>query len=140
MKLLYSYFFTATGESTVAIANRDGVYIGSAKLHPDDKNSASQFAGCRLAECRAWLQYLHKELSRQKLMLKTIQNLKRDIDLHSPNIDQQTQRRINLKLRDYSNNIQSLKDDIKQLENKIKKDIEIRDSLLKRTKDINNDN
>ena len=140
MKLLYSYFFPATGESTVAIANRDGVYIGSAKLHPDDKNSASQFAGCRLAECRAWLQYLHKELSRQKLMLKTIQNLKRDIDLHSPNIDQQTQRRINLKLRDYSNNIQSLKDDIKQLENKIKKDIEIRDSLLKRTKDINNDN
>lgn len=46
-------------------------------------------------------------------MLKTIQNLKRDIDLHSPNIDKQTQRRINLKLRDYSNNIQSLKDDIK---------------------------
>ena len=140
MKLLYSYFFPATGESTVAIVNRDGVYIGSAKLHPDDKNSASQFAGCRLAECRAWLQYLHKELSRQKLMLKTIQNLKKDIALHSPNIDQQTQRRINLKLRDYSNNIQSLKDDIKQLENKIKKDIEIRDSLLKRAKDINNDN
>lgn len=41
MKLLYSYFFPATGESTVAIANRDGVYIGSAKLHPDDKNSVS---------------------------------------------------------------------------------------------------
>lgn len=140
MKLLYSYFFPQTGESAVALANRDGVYIGSAKLHPDDKNSASQFAGCRLAECRAWLQYLHKQLSRQKLMLKTIQNLKKDIDLNSPYIDSQTQRRINLKLRDYSNNIQNLKDNIKQLEDKIKKDIQIRDSLLKRTKNINNNN
>ena len=58
MKFLYSYFFPDTGESVAALKNKDGLYIGSAKLHPDDKNTASQFAGCRLAEYRAWIKYL----------------------------------------------------------------------------------
>lgn len=140
MKLLYSYFFPTTGESTVALANRDGVYIGSAKLHPDDKNTASQFAGCRLAEYRAWLKYLHKERTRNKIQLKTIKNLNKDIQLNCSSIDPKIQRRINLKIRDYNNKIQELTDNIKELQNKIKKDIEIRDSFLKRTKNIKDNN
>lgn len=140
MKLLYSYFFPDTGESVAALGNRDGVYIGSAKLHPDDKDSASQFAGCRIAECRAWLKYLHKERRTQRLRLNTIKNLNKDIQLHCSTVDPAVQRRINLKIRDYHNKIDELTEDIEQLENKIKRDIELRDSLLKRTKNINHDN
>lgn len=138
MKFLYSYFFPQTGESTVALANKDGVYLGTAKLHPDDKNFASEYAGCRLAQRRAWLQYLFKERRKNKLQLQTIRNLKQDILLNCNNIQQTDDikainRRINLKLRDYSNNIEALTENIKLLTKEIEKDIEIRDSLIKRT-------
>lgn len=136
MKLLYSYFLPETGESFVALINKDGVYTGTAKLHPDDKQFASQYAGCHLAEYRAWIQYMKKERRKKKLQLDTIKKLNNDIKLNCENINPKLQKRINLKIRDYYNKIQELNNNINQLETKIKKDIEMRDVILKRTKVI----
>ena len=134
MKFLYSYFFPETGESTVALSDKNGVYIGTAKLHPQDKEFASEYAGCRLAQKRAWIQYLQRQLRIKKIQLKTIKNLIKDINLNCNSIDPKIQRRFNLKLRDYTNEIQELTNNINLLNEEIKKDIKIRDSLIERTK------
>lgn len=133
MKFLYGYFHPQTGESVVALANRDGVYIGEAKLHQEDKEYGSELCGCRLAEMRAWVKYLLNERRRKKLMLKAIQNLNKDIQLNCNNIDPKIQRRINLKLRDYTQEISTINKDIADLKNQIVKDIKIRDDLIKRS-------
>ena len=139
MKFLYGYFHPETGESVVALADKYGVYTGQAKLHPEDTKFASEYAGCRLAEKRAWLQYLYKQRRIKKLQLKTIQNLRDDIliNFHLDKNSDSTKkicRRIKLKLRDYSNEIKELTNDIDLLSSDIKKDIKIRDDLIKRTK------
>lgn len=140
MKLLYSYFYPQTGESVSVLSNKNGTYTGSAKLHPDDQNVASQYAGCRLAEYRAWIKYLKSERRNNKIKLDTIKQLNKEINLYCPDINQKIQRRINLKIRDYYNNIQEINDEIQQLQTKIKKDIETRDLILKRAKIIKNNN
>lgn len=140
MKLLYSYFYPQTGESVSVLSNKNGTYTGSAKLHPDDQNVASQYAGCRLAEYRAWIKYLKSERRNNKIKLNTIKQLNKEINLYCPNINQKIQRRINLKIRDYYNNIQEINNEIQQLQTKIKKDIETRDLILKRAKIIKNNN
>lgn len=134
MKFLYGYFHPETGESVVALADKYDIYIGEAKLHPDDKKYASELCGCRLAQGRAWLQALIKELRRKKIMLQTIKTLNKDIQLNCKNIDPKIQRRINLKIRDYNKQISELKSDITKLKTAIIKDIEIRDEIIKTSK------
>ena len=139
MKFLYGYFHPETGQSVVALSDKYGIYTGQAKVHPDDKQFASQYAGCRLAEKRAWIQKLRTELRRKKIQLKTIQNLRDDILINChldkiSNSSEQILHRIKLKLRDYSNEIKELNENINLLSYEIKKDIEIRDNLIKRTK------
>ena len=140
MKLLYSYFYPQTGESISVLSNKDGTYTGSAKLHPDDQKVASQYAGCRLAEYRAWIKYLKSERRNNKIKLNTVKQLNKEISLYCPDVDQKIQRRINLKIRDYYNNIQKINNEIQQLQTRIKKDIETRDLILKRAKIIKNNN
>lgn len=135
MKFLYGYFHPQTGESVVALADKNGVYTGQARLHPDDKDYASEFAGCRLAERRAWIQYLRKECRRKQIMLNTIKDLMKDIDINCDcYIDPKVKRRFNLKLRDYSNEISEFKEAINTLQTETAKDIKFRDELIERTK------
>ena len=134
MKFLYGYFHPDTGQSIVALANKDGVYVGQAKLHPEDKKYASKFAGCRLAEARAWLKYLINEVRRKKIMLRTVQNLNKDIHKNCKDINPQVQHRINLKIRDYNKEIAELKTNIDLLKEQISKDIKIRDDIINRSK------
>lgn len=79
---------------------------------------------------------MKKERRKKKLQLDTIKKLNNDIKLNCENIDSKIQKRINLKIRDYYNEIQELNNNINWLETKIKKDIEIRNVILKRTKVI----
>lgn len=139
MKLSYEYFNKDTGEAIITLKNKYGSYTGKAQTHPDDKPYINELVGCRLAEKRAWLVYFKKELQRQKIKLNTLQNLNKDIqNTFSDKINPAIQRRINLKLRDYSNNIIELNQTIFEIKNSIKKDIELRDSLIKRrTKEEN---
>lgn len=51
--LLYAHYDEETGVSKVRIQTPYGVFKGKAKLHPDDINYDSRYAGCELAELRA---------------------------------------------------------------------------------------
>ena len=137
MKFLYGYFHPDTGQSIVALANKNGIYTGEARLHPEDKQYASKFAGCRLAEARAWMKFLSAEIRRKKIMLHTVQNLNRDIQKHCKDINPEVQHRINLKLRDYTKEIKELTENIAEIKKQIAEDIKRRDdinNIIKRSK------
>ena len=68
MKIIYSNFDETTGISTVTILTKIGEFTGTSKLHDEDKNISSSFAGCRYAEIRAIIKY-HKKKLFQDIML-----------------------------------------------------------------------
>lgn len=51
--LLYAHYDEESGVSKVRIQTPYGVFKGKAKLHPNDINYDSRYAGCELAELRA---------------------------------------------------------------------------------------
>lgn len=60
IKQLQSTYNKETGDSTVTIYTKYGVFCGDAKCHPDDMPS-SRFFGCAIAEYRAKIKALQKK-------------------------------------------------------------------------------
>ena len=63
MTFIDSNFDKKTGISTVTIEHLGKLFNGTARLHPDDKDKASNYSGCKYAEIRATikaLKYEHK--------------------------------------------------------------------------------
>lgn len=138
MKFLSNSFNPETGISQVTLADKYGRYTGIAKLHPDDIQHKNEITGFRLAERRAWIKSLKDQLYRKRYMLKAIKDLKKDFEFQNCELDKKTLRRINLKLRDYTQNIEELKNAIHLFQEETKKDIQTRERLLKkRTKTSN---
>jgi len=71
IKIIDSDFNTETGISTTKILTDLGSFTGTAKLHPDDQDKASRFAGCRYAEIRATIKYMKmkKKLFKEEIKL-----------------------------------------------------------------------
>ena len=74
MKFQCNNFNPETGESVVILTNKYGTYVGTAKVHPDDKYKANEITGCVIAEERAWINSYKKEKARIKIALKTMQD------------------------------------------------------------------
>ena len=62
-----SYYDETSGLSVSIVQHLGKTFIGEARLHPDDKNKASKFAGCRLAELRAEAKALKYEYNQAKI-------------------------------------------------------------------------
>lgn len=129
MKFLYGYFDQNTGKSVVLLADRYGKYIGQAKLHPDDKNHASQYMGCALAQQRAWIKGLKKRGSRIKIKINTIKSIIKDIELNIED-NKEIIKRLNIQLKNYNNQINDINNQIKEIEQNIKKRIQIREKII----------
>lgn len=134
MKFICGYYNDQTGESTVTLANKYGQYTGYAYLHPDDKESASEYAGCNLAQKRAWLDSMRKDRRRISFQLKAIQNLYKDIKQNVKDPDPKIIKRFQIQIKLYKSALAEINGDIQELQNLIQKTIEIRDSILKRSK------
>lgn len=66
MRLESSYFTAKTGTSSCTVQHRGKMYTGFARLHPDDADKVSRFAGCELAETRAEIKALKAELKEER--------------------------------------------------------------------------
>ena len=139
MKFLYGYFHPETGESIVALANKSGTYIGQAKLHPDDKDNGSEYAGCRIAEGRAWIKYYKQEKRRCREKLETIKNLYKDIYRNcSKQTAQEVEHRFNLQIKYYTEKLTESKEIIKEIEKQLKNSIEVRDNIINKKEKVKN--
>lgn len=61
MKFISSNYDPKWGESFVIMQHLGEKFYGFANLHPDDKENASEYAGCGLAELRATVKALKYE-------------------------------------------------------------------------------
>lgn len=61
MKFISSSFDFDTGISEVVVQHLGKKFIGTAKLHPDDKDKVSNYTGCQIAEMRATIKALKHE-------------------------------------------------------------------------------
>ena len=68
MKFINSSYDPETGLSTVTMQHLGIKFFGSAQLHPDDKENASNYGGCVIAELRAAISALKYErtIAKQK--------------------------------------------------------------------------
>ena len=74
-KIKDAWFAKETGISSVTISTRLGLFNGSSLVHPDDKDIASEFEGCRYAEGRAAIEYLKEEKRITIIKLETLKDL-----------------------------------------------------------------
>lgn len=130
MKLLSSIFDAETGISTVTIQTELGIFQGRARLHPDDRDNASNLAGCRLAEERAILKYFKTLLKYKKIEFKALNHIYKDL-YDNDAFDDKIFHRLNLQLRNRTNEMNILKEEIKNIEDYIQKSILMRDQIFK---------
>lgn len=128
MKIINENFNTETNETTVTISGKHGIYTGVSKLHPKDAENYSYLFGCRLAEYRAIIKMLKAQRKRKKIMLEAIQNLNKDMIVNNVT-SKDALSRVHFKLRDYTNEIESLTSDIEYFTNLIKSDIEFKNKF-----------
>ena len=135
-KIIYSHLDKKSGESAVIIQNKYGKFYGYAQCAPEDMENYSQFAGERYATLRAYKSFAKFRLKQEKIKLKTIENLIKDIkhdprpfDVLSPAV-----KKILLKLRDYKQSVEDWENIYNFYEQEIKKQDEERQTLLKKYK------
>lgn len=74
IKITSSNFNKETGISKVTINTPLGEFTGIAKLHEEDKNIMSEFAGCQYAEMRAILKYIKKKIQILNWKIESLEN------------------------------------------------------------------
>ncbi len=114
------------GFSNVTLNTDCGIFYGTALLHEEDKNIASSFLGCEIAEYRATILYFKEKIKRINIEILTLENLRQDfIRKYRENyhecelLEKRLKEKKNLK-EEYKNNIKSLNKLIKnKVENRI---------------------
>ena len=127
-KILYSNYNTNTGVSTATIQTKYGIFTGTAKIHPNDKDYSSSFFGCELAELRAGIKSLKAKLKKINYQLEAIETC------YKISSATETCYKISpatVAILDYKWNLEDLKEEIKNqisiIENTIKLKIKERD-------------
>lgn len=70
IKMIKSNFDEITGISEVTIATDIGEFSGTSKLHDEDRNISSSFAGCQYAEMRAVIKYMKRKIHDLDMQIK----------------------------------------------------------------------
>ena len=80
IKLIESNFDRETGISYAKIQTDYGVFAGSAKLHEEDKEHVSSFAGCHYAETRAIIAYMKHRVKLLNERIESLENCKKVLE------------------------------------------------------------
>ena len=75
IKMIKSNFDEITGISEVTIATDIGEFSGTSKLHDEDRNISSSFAGCQYAEMRAVIKYMKRKMHDLDMQIKGLTDL-----------------------------------------------------------------
>lgn len=123
-----------TGLSYVEIETELGVYCGNAILHDDDKENASGFFGCEIAEYRATIEYFKDKIRILNIELNALYDVYRKdegLSIANPVVDQ-----IKKRIKQKEEYKAELKRNIKSLKEVIQIKIDNRDKYLEKIKKI----
>jgi hypothetical protein len=113
--IVYAKYNPETGLSKVWIKNKYGVFMGKSRLHPEDKEFASEYIGCHFAEMKATINAYKKKKQDLQLRLKELVYFN-EILMTTRGADMQSTEARKLRKRIYI-----LKKEIEQVEKKIEK-------------------
>lgn len=125
------------GFSKVALSTDCGIFYGTAFLHKEDKDIASSFLGCEIAEYRATIAYFKEKLKRINIEILTLENLRQDfIKRYCENYHECEL--LEKRLKEKQTLKKEYKDNIKSLNKLIKNKIENRIIILNKIKEKSN--
>lgn len=132
IKIVESWFNEETGVSKVVINTDRGIFCGTAQLHEEDRDIASNFAGCEYAEMRAIVKYFKRRAKDIQIKITGLQNYekrligRKDYQRHSVE---------NRQLRKYMKQLEQEKidweDRASSLENKIQITMKNREKMVR---------
>ena len=118
-KLVKSNYDKEDGISFVEIQTDYGNFCDYSFLNPEDKDVASSFLGCELAEYRATIQYFEKCLVRVNIQINCLEDLKTRLGHEEPTLEKRLKQYKDYK-KEITDNIKSLKEVINnKLENRL---------------------
>lgn len=129
IKLISSNYDEESGISNIIIATEIGNFYGYAFLHPDDKNVASSFLGCEIAEYRATIEYFREKLKRINISLNTLYELQYALNDFTPLV-------INKRITQKEQYKKELQENIKSLQEVINNKVENRLLIIKKLEEI----
>lgn len=135
-KLIMSNFDSQSGISYVKIATDCGNFEGHAFVNPEDKEIASNFLGCEIAEYRATIKYFITKLTKINIEINTLEDLRQGFikryreDYHECELLEKKLKEKQLLKKEYKENIKSLRE---LIENKIQNRIIIINKMKERS-------
>lgn len=132
MKTIASEYNKETGISKVIVATDLGDIIAYASLHPDDKDIASSFAGCRYAEMRAGIKYMKKKIQISKYQLKPLKRIYSEL-IRNKNCNKSSKgiKLLEKEIYILEDDIKSYETNIQTLTERLQKAINSRDDIIK---------
>jgi hypothetical protein len=132
-KIIYSEYNPETGDSIVVIHNKLGEFYGTASLHPEDKDIASSFVGCRYAEVRAHIsceQYKKEMIDIQIKALKDFENILKG--RWNYNEDSMETRRLRKRMHELKAERKKISEKIAALKKALRASMDERDAFVKK--------
>ena len=125
-KFLDSEYDEIQGLSSVVIKMNGELFEGKARLHPDDKEKASAYAGCRFAEKRAYIKGLKSLLKEEREkcdlyrnFVKSCENYK-NWDRESP-IAKDVYKQLNIRIKEVNKIVDKINLEIDALDREIRR-------------------
>ena len=132
MKTIASEYNKETGISKVIVATDLGDIIAYASLHPDDKDIASSFAGCRYAEMRAGIKYMKEKIKISKYQLKPLKRIYNELIRNKRcNKSSKGIKLLEKEIYILEDDIKSYETNIQTLTERLQKAIDSRDEIVK---------
>lgn len=135
IKTIMSDYNQDTGLSKVTIATDLGQFTGYAKLHPEDKEIASNYAGCRYAEMRATIKYMKAKRRITEYKLEPLNRIYNDLK-SSKNFNENNKGVKMLQKQIYllEDEKESFKNNVRSLESALSLAIEERPKIIEQMK------
>ena len=116
IKLLNSNYDEETGISTASIQTDYGIFTSTSKLHEEDKDIVSTYAGCQYAETKAILKYMKYRTKLIKQQIKGLEDCQKALmnlkDYNHNSVENRTIRKqiylLKRQKKDFENRISSL--------------------------------
>lgn len=133
IKLLNSNYDEDTGISNVTILTEYGEFSGTSKLHEEDKQISSSFAGCQYAEMKAIIKYMKYKIKIINERIKGLDDCRKILKgkkTYNHNSDEN--RTIRKQIYILNNQKQELKDKVFSLHKKMINSMEQREKIIKK--------
>ena len=130
LKTKLADFNKETGESTYIYTYKQYTFVGEAQCHEDDMDMCSELVGMKLAETRAFYQYLKVKRSELEIRLQTLEGMVQNmLTSKSFDITSKYGRKLQWAICETRIELQDCREGIKSIPKYLQNDIAARDAL-----------